>query len=826
METCFHWIFWLVLLEELPNPIRSLMKKLLQRLVILSCLFFLPNAIPDARAQGTAFTYQGQLSGAGGPVSGVYDFQFAVFDAIGGGTQIGSTIITNAVGVTNGLFMVTLDFGINVFTGNGRWLDLAAHTNNSPAAFVSMTPRQALTPAPYSVFAGTASNLSGTLLNSSLPVNPIFSGTIKAGSFSGNGIGLTNLNSTQLAGGAIPTAVLPGFQSPNYDTVGGGQGNNATSQYSTVAGGFNNEAVNSGDFVGGGGTDEPSGNAAQGGNSVVVGGSANTAGGFESFIGGGYGNGTSGDGAFVGGGGSNVGGNHANGNGSVVVGGELNTASGAGAFIGGGGFDGTFLTASGNFASGGASVIAGGLGNTATANEAAVGGGMNNQATNIAATVPGGRNNIAGGQYSFAAGFNARATNNGAFVWADSQNAAFTSTNNDSFNVRAQGGVQFVTGGAGVTVDGVPIFSEGVISPSALPNFQISDLYETIGGGLDNGTSGGESVVGGGVNNHANGDEATVGGGGGNGASGQNATVAGGFNNHANYYYATVGGGDFNQATNSYSTIPGGANNLAGGSYSFAAGQRAKAINDGAFVWADSQVGDFTSTANNEFSVRAQNGVRIQANKGIHLDAADEPIIVRDWNPFSTNAPANKAGIGRWGLFMEPTYLTIGIPDTNGIGDTVPRYFQIAKYSTNGAYASLVVVDESGSLFASNNVYAKGVQLTSDRNAKENFTPLDTQAILAKVAAMPVTEWNYKNDGVDTRHIGPVAQDFQAAFKLDGADDKHISVVDEGGVALAAIQGLNQKLEGKDAVIQQQAGEISELKTRLDALEKMVRNQK
>jgi hypothetical protein len=64
-----------------------------------------------------------------------------------------------------------------------------------------------------------------------------------------------------------------------------------------------------------------------------------------------------------------------------------------------------------------------------------------------------------------------------------------------------------------------------------------------------------------------------------------------------------------------------------------------------------------------------------------------------------------------------------------------------------------------------------------------------------------------------------MAQDFHAAFDLNGSDDKHITTVDESGVALAAIQGLNEKLNEKDA-------EIAELKARLDALEKMVRSQK
>jgi hypothetical protein len=122
------------------------------------------------------------------------------------------------------------------------------------------------------------------------------------------------------------------------------------------------------------------------------------------------------------------------------------------------------------------------------------------------------------------------------------------------------------------------------------------------------------------------------------------------------------------------------------------------------------------------------------------------------------------------------------------------------------------------------NVYTPSgtVQSSSDRNIKEDFAAVSPQQILAKVALLPVTEWNYKTDkGVE--HIGPMAQDFHAAFGLNGGDDKHISVVDEGGVALAAVQGLNEKLE---AQAKEKDVEIADLKARLDALEKIVLKQK
>lgn len=94
-----------------------------------------------------------------------------------------------------------------------------------------------------------------------------------------------------------------------------------------------------------------------------------------------------------------------------------------------------------------------------------------------------------------------------------------------------------------------------------------------------------------------------------------------------------------------------------------------------------------------------------------------------------------------------------------------------------------------------------GWDCTSDRNKKENFSPVDASAVLEAVAKLPITRWSMKGDTKKTPHIGPVAQDFFAAFKL-GDDDKTINTADAQGVALAAIKGLNQKLETRNAALE------------------------
>ena len=116
-------------------------------------------------------------------------------------------------------------------------------------------------------------------------------------------------------------------------------------------------------------------------------------------------------------------------------------------------------------------------------------------------------------------------------------------------------------------------------------------------------------------------------------------------------------------------------------------------------------------------------------------------------------------------------------------------------------------------LDASGVVSAQSYVTSSDRNMKEKFTPIDNQEILERVASLPISCWNFKT-GEKTRHIGPMAQDFYAAFNV-GPDDKHIATVDEDGVALAAIQGLHAKLKERDA-------RIDALEKRLADLEQMV----
>ena len=109
----------------------------------------------------------------------------------------------------------------------------------------------------------------------------------------------------------------------------------------------------------------------------------------------------------------------------------------------------------------------------------------------------------------------------------------------------------------------------------------------------------------------------------------------------------------------------------------------------------------------------------------------------------------------------------------------------------------------------------------SDRNMKANFAAVDTRAILRGVLSLPISTWNYKTQEASVRHIGPMAQDFFAAFKV-GEGDKTIATIDPDGVALAAIQGLHAELKDRDAKIDGLQQQLRQQQEQLDGLKKLL----
>ena len=496
----------------------------------------------------------------------------------------------------------------------------------------------------------------------------------------------------------------------SYGTVSGGRSNMAgddvgtadDAPYSTVSGGFMNSASASAATVGGGFSIAASGDYA-----TVGGGRKNAAIGEDATIGGGHGNQATADCATIAGGGRSDEADPDTANrvtdnyGTVGGGGNNQAGDNAGTAE-----NRKYATVAGgyhNIASGSCATVGGGKYNEATAESAAVGGGGFNAASGSYATVGGGQSNEAAGEF---------ATVSGGLL--NSVNGIYATTGGGTWNkVNADFG----------TIAGGGCSDE---SNHDTGN-RVTDDYGTVGGG---------------GNNQAGNDDADS-------TNRTYATVSGGLGNTASGGFSAIGGGLANVASGGYCVVPGGYMNAAGQNYSFAAGTRAQAGHNGAFVWADSSstLLPFGSTAANEFSARATGGVR----------------------------------------FVSAINVSTGQP-TAGV-----------KLSAGGGSWSSI----------------------SDRALKENVSTVDGKGVLEKLAALPVAEWNYIAQDPSIRHMGPMAQDFYAAFGL-GEDDKHIATVDADGVALAAIQGLHEIVEEKQDRISTLEERNADLEARLAALEALV----
>jgi hypothetical protein len=623
-----------------------------------------------AWSQGTAFTYQGQLLSGAGLANGSYDLRFSVYDAITAGNLIAGPETNSATGVSNGMFTVAMDFGSGVFTGPDRWLEIGVRPSGG-GSFTPLAPRQLLMPAPYAIMANSASNLLGTLPTSQLtgtfPASQL-SGTIPAaniagtygnavtfnngantfdgtfvgqffgssfiggaftGQFFGDGSGLGGvglLNGNQIFNGQNVFMKPVGFGNPApvysidvlaYQAVGRFVSTNYPygsvvelrnlqtngGNYYLGAVNFNNAADTTPGQIG-----YIAGNSTNSLNDYLdirVGGTTalriqadpfgygggNIIGGYNSIspiaseadsIGGGYGNNmqTNVQFSFIGGGYFNL--IQSNNQVAFIGGGNNNTIqSGAGGSVIGGGNNSTIQTNADH------SVIGGGWQNLIEywAYESVISGGELNDIGPAAqwAVIGGGESNTNGSSYAT------------------------------------------IAGGYNNTIDIVDPYS--TIGGGVQNRIWTNSYYSTIAGGYNNNIQGTStlSVISGGWFNKAqsNAHLSFIGGGLGNTVSGIGAVISGGgmtlFTNNTYYYNPQV-------ASGIGSVIPGGAGNLAGGDYSFAAGWQAKATNNGAFVWSDTQGANFYSTSNDQFSVRAQGGVRFETS-GAGLTVDGQPVL-------------------------------------------------------------------------------------------------------------------------------------------------------------------------------------------------------
>ncbi len=810
------------------------------------------SAILLADVLDTGFTYQGRLRNGGEPANGNHDLAFTLYDAETLGSIVADPVERVDVRVANGAFTVPLDFGRDVTVGDPLWLEVAVRPSRGGAAYTTLTPRQRVgapsdgpgvegglegngTPWYLTGNAGTApgTDFLGTTDNQALEIKvngqralriepnatspSIFAGhadnTITAGvcgaTIGGGGSSGTSRNSVtddygtvgggeaNRAGNASGStgdayyATVAGGKSNTasnaFATVGGGLANSANSFYATVAGGYSNESNDNFAAVGGGSDNTATGsyatvgggggNAAAGGYATVGGGCGSAAAGSRATVGGGYQNDASGDYTTIGGGQGNeathdsaaIGGgsqNDADANFSTIGGGEYNDVTGEwGTIAGGRANEATALYTSvgggrGNTATNSYATIAGGRGNKASMHYTTVGGGYVNQATDLYATVGGGNSN--------------KATQDCATVAGGENNLA------DANYTTVSGGVEniasrecaAVAGGRANTASNYYATVGGGRGNTANNN------YTTIAGGRANRANTHYATVGGGYANQASGLYATVGAGQSNKATEDCSTVAGGEGNLADANYATIAGGRANTATGYYATVAGGRGNTGGQNYATVGGGRGNTANG----YYATVLGGRENRASGDYSLATGYGAKVDASHDGAMVFADGTAL-----NFTSSAANEFAARCTGGARFVSAVNGSGTP-TAGVG-LAPG---------GGSWSSM-----------------------SDRNAKADFEAIDKRELLDRLANMPITTWRYKTQDASMRHIGPVAQDFHAAFGV-GEDDKHITMIDADGVALGAIQGLHELLKEKDAQIAALKDRNAKLEARFAAMEATV----
>jgi hypothetical protein len=436
----------------------------------------------------------------------------------------------------------------------------------------------------------------------------------------------------------------------------------------------------------------------------------------------------------------------------------------------------------------GATISGGGVSsypNRVTDNYGTVGGGERNQAGNadatlynaFYATVGGGVNNRASASYATVGGGGANQANASfATVGGGYQNEASANLATIGGGYYNQASAQYATVGGGIfnqaSAQYATIAGGGFSDPSYpwTTSNRVTDDYGTVGGGGNNqaGDNAGDTTdkkygtVSGGESNTASGTHATVGGGNSNTADGDYATVGGGDDNTASSGYATVGGGRVNTATGYHATVAGGENNEASGHRSAVGGG---IDNMASGNWA-TVAGGNSNTAAGDYSFAA--GRRAKANH-------PGDFVWADSNDFD-------------------------------FASTVNNQFSVRA---TGGVRFVLGIDEKGNPTWTCGSTGGAWSCSSDRALKENLVLAEPQQALQQLAKVPVYYWNAKGGGA--RHIGPMAQDFAAAFAV-GENNISLATIDLDGVALASIQGLyaeNQELKAQ----------VEDLEARLTTLE-------
>lgn len=204
----------------------------------------------SAVSQGTAFNYQGHLNVSNSPANGTYQMQFTLYPSNSGGSSTFGPVTNTAVAVTNGIFTTTIDFGLNAFTGNASWLDIAVRTN-LPASFTELTPRQQILPVPYAIFAAGASNaVNAITANTAGSASTAGSATTAGTAAVANSVAAGAINGSSIAAGTLTIADFASGQLvTNVNGLSGGVNVAVTNNLTLTTNGNTLTFGNGGDYL-------------------------------------------------------------------------------------------------------------------------------------------------------------------------------------------------------------------------------------------------------------------------------------------------------------------------------------------------------------------------------------------------------------------------------------------------------------------------------------------------------------------------------------------------------------------------------------------------
>ena len=355
-------------------------------------------------------------------------------------------------------------------------------------------------------------------------------------------------------------------------------------------------------------------------------------------------------------------------------------------------------------------------------------------------------------------------------------------------------------GGGGA--NGIKTGSIGAHIGGGYLNLVTNGAYATIGGGYANAASTNSATVAGGYYNAATGFESTVGGGQANIASGSVSFVGGGVTNTATGFESAVVGGELNDAT--------GAVSFVGGGYFNAASKYGAVVGGG---YANGAAGTNSVVAGGESNL-ASNSVSTVSGGYFNGATGQGATVPGGWANLAAGSNSFAAGfVGS--AAHNGAFVWSDSSSTTTFASTAANQFNV-----RAAGGTRIFSNAGATLGVQLGANATSWSALSDRNAKKDFAPVDGREILRKLDEVPVQSWRYKWDEAgSTPHLGPVAQEFKAAF-FPGRDDTRISTLEFDGVELAAIQGLHTLMKEKDAKITALEQRLAEIEAKLNRLVK------